>query len=486
MSSGSLPPSANQETREEPQDFILNPGEVTRRLRRGLPQILAALLLGFSVGLLGFEILTPQRLVTTGTRAVFSFEGAEHSEYPDKSRFSPEDLRTPDIIYNSLLHLQLEKDSSLQGVIRGALNIEGIVPPSVIRERDRMRASGSTPPPYIPDEYNLTLTLPVDFPLPLSTREAIVREIVASFSAKFVRTYATLPITFGNAFASLHNADYFEYELILNSDLQAITTFLNQQLDKEEAKSFRSATTQFSFHDLVRQTQLFSQIRLNETLGLIHQNGLSHNRNVAMVKLDYYFQTLQSQEQRALEDDRLVRELLQETQNRTENYVLAVKSQAATNRSNNVVVDQGLVDSLLANDSYNLLIRRALDSGFNVKRVQSEKLQLVERRKNMESFLKTDPKDQAAIIDQVERSLHDLETAYTELTKTIRDTYADFARQRYSNAVRLSDQVRTESLRRPLFIAGILGSIIGGGLAAGLALIGIVVDFSRRFSAAQS
>jgi hypothetical protein len=226
---------------------------------------------------------------------------------------------------------------------------------------------------------------------------------------------------------------------------------------------------------LLSRTGRFAQIQLSETLGLIRQNGLSSNRALAMVKMDYYLRTLGDQEQKAIEEEKVVDELLSKTQERSQNYVLGIKSQATQQRPETPLIDQGLIDSLLANDSYNFLVRRALDAGLEVKRIQAEKVQLLERRKNMEEFLESAGKDQSTILAQVQKSLADLEVSYKDLILSIRKTHADFAKQQFADAIRISMQPVTSSKYRPLAVAGAIGGFIGLAFGIGLSLLGIYV-----------
>ncbi len=452
--------------------------EVFARLCRGLAPTLGLAALGLAIAAVIYLAASPFTSATTSMRVTFAFSGYGRGEYPDHSKFQPDDLRAPDIIAEALKRQGLENAEGFASKLRAALTIEGVIPPNVIKERDRLRAAGQTPAPYLPDEYLVTLTLPRKFPLSGRQRELLLNEIVSMYEAKFLRTYAEVPLAFGNAFETLRNADYFEYEMILNKEIQNITAYLNQQL--EQAKTYRSPTTNLSFNDLLKQTELFAQIRLNETLGLIYQNGLSRSRTIAMVKMDYYLRTLEDQEQKAIEEEKVVDELLAKSQERSQNYVLGIKSQAAQQRPETPVLDQGLVDSLLANDAYNFLVRRALDAGLAVKSIQADKAQLLERRKNMEAFLKSTGEDQSAIVAQVQKSLSDLETSYQELVSDIRKTHADFARQQFADAIRVSMQPVTGSKYKPLAVAGAVGGFIGLALGMGLSLLGVYVGGAKR------
>jgi ElaB/YqjD/DUF883 family membrane-anchored ribosome-binding protein len=445
--------------------------EVFARLARGLAPTLGLAALGLAIAAIIYLVAGSFTTTTTSMRTSFAFSGIAKGEYPDHSKFQPDDLRAPDLVIEALNRQKLDASEEFHSKIRAALTIEGIIPPDVIKARDRLRAAGQNPPAYVPDEYLVTLSLARNFPLNIRQRGLLLDNIVSAYQEKFQRTYATVPQAFGNAFDTLRNADYFEYELILDGEIQSIVSYLNQQL--EQAKTFRSSTTNLSFNDLLKQTELFSQIRLNETLGLIRQNGLSRNRGIAMVKMDYFLRTLGDQEQKAMEEEKVVQDLLTKTQERAQNYVLGIKSQATQQRSETPILDQGLIDSLLANDANNFLVRRALTAGLEVKRIQAEKAQLLERRKNMESFLKSTGEDQSVIIAQVQKSLTELEISYKELISNIRRTQADFSKQQFADAIRISMQPVTGSLYRSMVVAAAIGGFIGLALGMGLSLLGI-------------
>jgi hypothetical protein len=452
--------------------------DVFARLARGFAQTLGLAALGLVIAAVVYLMASPFVTTTTTSRVIFAFDGFAKGEYPDHTKFQPDDLRAPDVVIEALNSQKLDASEESQSKIRAALTVEGIIPVYVVRERDRLRAASQAVPSYVPDEYQITLTLPRKFPLSGRQRELLLDEIVGAYRGKFQRTYTAVPSAFGNAFETLRTADYFQYELVLNGEIQNITDYLYQQL--EQAKTYRSPTTNLSFSDLLKQTELFIHLRLNQTLGFILQNGLSRNRSTAMVEIDYYLRTLEDQEQKAIEQEKVVRDLLTKAQERSQNYVLGIKSQVAQQRLEAPVLDQGLVDSLLANDAYNFLVRRALDAGLKVKQIQAEKAQLLERRKIMEAFLKSAGEDQSAILAQVQKSLGDLETNYNELISSIRKTHADFAKQQFADAIRISMRPVTGSKYKPLAIAGAIGGFLGLALGMGLSLLGVYVEGEKR------
>jgi hypothetical protein len=448
------------------------------RLTRGLFQIFGFALLGLAIAAGISLLLSRVQPTSTNTRVVFSFPGFERGEYPDHSKFQPDDLRAPTVISEALQRAGLDTSSDFQSKIRSALSIEGIVPPNIVKERDRLRAAGQTPPAYVPDEYVVSLSLNPAATFSNAQRERLLKEIVSVYRENFYRTYGQSPLAFGTAFETLKTADLAEYELVFNSDIDNIRDYLQQQADR--AKSFRSPTTNLSFRDLLEQTELFSQIQLNEVLAIVHQNGLSRNRATAILKMNYHLRLIEENEQKALEEEKLVRDLLDQVQTRSQNYVLGVKSQANQSRADAPVLDQGLIDSIVANDSYNFLVRRALDAGLNVKRIQAEKKRLIDQRDNMKSFLSETPVDQSAIIAQATTALKNLESAYNTLITNIRKTHADFSQQEYSNAIRISNDVRTAGVLRPMAISGLVGAFLGFALGAGLSLLGVYIGKPHR------
>ena len=144
------------------------------------------------------------------------------------------------------------------------------------------------------------------------------------------------------------------------------------------------------------------------------------------------------------------------------------------------LLDQGLIDSLLANDSYNFLVHKALDAGLAVKRVQSEIAQLQDRRKRMESFTKGESKNQAAAIASTQEALAGLESTYHDLLGKVRTTLEDYSRQEYADAVRISMQAKTNSFSMSLLFGAIIGGGTGFALGLGLSLLKAEGQAARR------
>lgn len=476
------------------EDEVIDLRDIFNRLGRGLGQIIGLAMLGLIIAVVLYFVESSRLPVSTSSRVAFAFPGFEKGEYPDRSKFQPDDLRAPDIISEALKRLGLEDTEGFQSRIRGALDIEGIFPPSIIKERDRMQAAGQIPPTYVPDEYSIVLTLPRNFPLSNQQREQLLGQIVSIYRQNFWHTYADFPSSLGNAFATLRNADFPDYELILNEDLNNITAYLEQRSEDttatqaapsnetlRQSRSFRSPTTHLSFSDLLEQIRFFSQVKVNNALSVIYLYGLTRDRPAATEKMDYQLRSLEDEENKASEEETVVQALLSKAEERSQSYVLGIKSQAQQSRPESPVLDQGLIDSLLANDAYNYLVHEELAAGLKVKDIEAAKAALLERRKRMEGLPdQSDTDTQARLVTQVQKSLAELEPAYEELIDNIRKTNDDFARQQFGDAVRMTDAVGTAGTSRPMAMAGIAGGFLGLAAGMGLSLLGVYIGSAKK------
>ena len=472
----------NDSSQQHFEDDSIDFGELFGRLKRGLPMILGLATLGLALTAWGYYVGGQFLSVSTNTRVVFSFTGSEKGEYPDKSKFSPDDLRAPDNIAEALKRKGLATSEEAQTQVRAALTVEAIIPDIIIKERDKLRAAGQTPRLYVPDEYTLTLTLPRKFPMSPREREILLSEIVTVFQENFIRTYVAMPLNFGKAFESLLDADYSDYEFVLHQEAKNINQLLidltGQRGDEQlsigtMSRSFRSPRTQLTFSDLLKQNQLFMQIRLNETLGLIRQYGISKDRSLALMKMDFHIKSLIDDENKAIEEEKVVQALLKQTQESAQNYVLGVKSQNGPQRADATVVDQGLLDSLLANDAYNFLIRKSLASSLATRSIQAKKIIMVDQKMRLATFTTENLEERIAAIAQFNKSLDALKKVYTRLINDIQLTYTDYQKQQFGDAVRISMQTKTQGFYRSLAMAGISGLGIGGALGLGLSLLGV-------------
>ena len=451
-------------------DDAIDFSEISGRIFKGLGRSIGLGCIGLTLGIVISLLLSYKQPVTTTTRVTFGFPGFERGTYPNGTKFQADDVRAPDVINEAVKRLGLDnKAAELSSVLRGAIVINGFVSSALVKERDRLRAAGQIVPPLIPDEYEISLSLPRDHTLAIRQRELLMAEIVSAYRAKFLKTYVEVPAAYENAFASLSDADFVEYELVLTKATQALAGYLEQQVLL--AKQFRSPTNNLSFNDLLKQTELFPQIQMSEVLGLIYLNGLTKNREISLAKMDYFIRTLEDQELRLKEEESVVANLLSKTQERerAQNYVLVSKSQMPQNGQ--PIIDQNFIDTLLANDAYNFLVRKALAAGLAAKRIQADKIFLTDRRQRVSKFSDTNLQDKTEHLATFDKSLKKLSASYEKLLANVQICMNDFSKQEYSDAVRISMQAKTESVLRSLLIGAFMGAAAGFSLGLGLSLL---------------
>jgi len=473
-------------------DGIIDLRELLARIIHGLPGIVGLALLGLTAAVLIALAASFVKKAPVNTRVTFAFPGIERGEYPDGSRFQPDDLRAPAIVGEAMRRVGLDVSSDAQSKIRNAISIDGIIPPSVTKLQNKQRAAGKQPDEYIPDEYTLTLSLPAYAAISQSQREQLLLELVNVASEHFRRNYGDAPVAFGAAFETLKNADYPEYELVFNTELETLSQSLTDYLTKkakgtepsaEAASQFRSPTTNLSFSDLLADTKLFSQIHLNTVLGRVHEKGLSKNKKGTLLKMAYAIKQLEYRERQAADNEQVVLSLLKQTQ--MQGQTPTPQNSAASERTTApLLLDKGMIASIVANDSHNLLVNRALSTGLTTRRAQAEKARMIALRANLEKFSGTSEAAQSQAMDALNASISKMEMAYRELAANVRETQADFTRQEYGHAIRLTAQIEAPSRVETLGLAAVAGAVVGAALAIGLLLLDL--GTSQKAAPAQS
>ena len=446
-------------------------------LRHGAKQTGGFILLGLLIGAGAVHLNQSHTPAVTTAHVRLSFAGLERGEYPDTSRFQPDDLRRSNLLQAALLKQGLATSPEMITTVQNALSVEGIVPLQVVADRDRTRNTGQPVPWFTPDEYAIRLTESPALKLDASERAKFIEALVEAYQNSFRNTYGELPSNIGRAFERLKSADYVEYEFILNSEVRSIATFLSERL--KQAKTFRSPSTGLSYKDLLEQTELFAQIQLNETLSLIREYGLSRDRELAMLKMQSALRLITEREHLALEQEALVKDLLSLTQGRAQSYVLGVTSDSAQTRTTAPLIERSMVESLIVNDAKNFLVREAMDAGLRVAAAQNDKLKIEEMRDGLRKFIEANESTQAAGLVQAQVAIDNLELNYHQLIDNIRKTQADFAQKHLGEAIRISRAPSTTNKLWPLILYGFFGAFLGFSLGCGLSLLGCQL-FERK------
>lgn len=477
--SGNAVPSAEANAVDRSDDGIDFQG-IWALFVRGLPMTIGLGLLGF--GLSGGYYLAPHpnAIETTSVQVSFAFPGFERGKYPNGSNFQATDLCSPTVVAEALQHERLDTSAQFSDAVSDALSIEMLVPSDVARNQEHLRDEGQTPPTYTSNQYLVTLTVPRNFPLTRGQRELLLNEIVAVYRENFDEAYSPARASFSDVFATLRNANFPDYRSVLDAEMSTISDYLS--VLQKAAPTFRSSATHLSFGDLSARLDIFEHVYLDETLGLIELKGVSLDHQRAMMKLNYDLQTVEDGLGQAADQNQLISRLLAGAGEHAQGYTLAVKSTAAEHGDTPVVLDQGMINSLLANDEYNFLIRKALDAGTLAAKLQAERDQLLELRQRMESFDKLPLGSQSSLTESVLKSIATLQGKYTELISEISQTGTDFDHQWFADAVRITSGTSTsgETSSSGFLKLALAGLVVGMAFGAGLSLLGVAPGRRHR------
>jgi len=436
---------------------LLDLSGLVRRLASGARLTLALALLGLVIGAALHLATTGRRDASTAARVVFSFPGIERGEYPDKSKFHADDLRSPEIIVEALQRQQLDPQK-WQSQIRASISIEGLIPATVVRERDQLRSGGLRLRPFVPDEYHITLNLPRRSPLTARQRELLLNEIFSVYREQFIRTYVTPPLDFGQAFAVLGDFDYPDYEALLRQENDRLAHHLEGL--SRQTRNFRSPRTHLSFSELQAQNGLFRRLKLHETLGLLRHLGVSRNPDAALAKLAYRLDIAQQEERIAQDKLRLLGSLLERI----------TPAPTAHHRG------PGMDDKDFAprhgpshrdDDDTSSIARQATTTISTIGQLQTEIAGIEEWRKRITDFAKLPAEERNRAITRANESIAVLKAGYDEFMARVIATCEDFQRQSHADAIRVSMHPVTDGFYRGLTSAMSVGAALG--LALGLA-----------------
>lgn len=475
MEKNYLPPAPSHG--ESTNDKILDFREIFGRLRRGRVQILALVLIGAAIAPVVYLSTSPFSTETSSIRIVFSFPGFEAGEYPDHSKFQMDDLRSGRYLAGALARQHLNLSAKDTDDISNGLLVAPVIPPEISAEHERLRNSNVGIMPYSPNEFIVSINLPRSFPLSAKQREQLLLDIVDSYKTNFQQTYADAPPTFGDAFKVLAGQDIFNYEYLLNKEFQTMIDFLDTRT--KDAPIFRSRTTGLTFGDLARRTHELVESKVYFIFAQIRKLGYTDNPDGSLRQLQYHISIYKQLALEASDEETFVNGLLAKDQEREQSYVLGIKSQAVQQKQEAPIVDKNLVDSLLANDSFNFLVRTDLDIGIRQRQLQRQVDILDQRYEWVAEAAKEPTSDHEREVNAVKDELRSLEPFYLKFVSDIRNEAMDYAQQRFADAIKITDYPRSESLARRIILICAIGAALGCLLGTGLSLLDLCIGKDR-------
>jgi len=214
-------------------------------------------------------------------------------------------------------------------------------------------------------------------------------------------------------------------------------------------------------------------------LSRIRKLGYTSDPETVLGQIQYHISVYKERLLDATNEENVVNILLAKAQEREQSYVLGIRSQATQQKQETTTVDKGLIDSLLANDSYNLLIRRSLDIGIHQRQMQSQVDILNQRYTWVADAAKAPGSDHEREINAVKEDLRGIESLYLKFVSDIRNEETDYAQQKFADAVKITNYPVSESLYRRIVLICAIGAALGGMLGAGLSILDVPVGKGR-------
>lgn len=440
-------------------------GALRSRLLNFLPLILGLSLVGVVVGATIAWTRVDSATQEVAVRVTLAFPGIERGEYPDGSKFQPTDLIAPDLLR--------EKAGTGEDVAKAAdlargLTVAPIIPANVVHDRERLRALGQEPPPYTATEYEIILSMPAGSRLGLAQRRLALNNLVAKFQAQLLRFGSEIPSEAAVPFSEFATKDFYEYESALRQRIRSLHDFLTSL--QERARGYRSPHTGLSFGDLAGMFEGFEQTDLTGLLSYIDFDAPTADKTSALRKLGYQLQAAEAEEDRLSHEKEAVEALLSRAQARSQSYVLTAKAQSETAQP---VLSENMLAALVANDSYNFLIRRALDAALRVEAARARQTALQALRQRLQDFQEPEAAQVARVRADLGQRLTTLEASYRRLLDSLQTTHRDYASQQFADAVRITAQPAESSAGKIIGYSAVGGWVLGALLGVGLAFTSI-------------
>lgn len=147
--------------------------------------------------------------------------------YPDRTRFRTEDLTTPALVREALARSELAQLSAEAAAPR--LSATPVIPASVLRERERLRAAGQALTAYFPDEYRLEFRSPASPALDPAQARRFLHELLQAYGDHFRSRTTGFPPALGRLKENFSPVDYDEYPALAAEEATELAAYLKDR-----------------------------------------------------------------------------------------------------------------------------------------------------------------------------------------------------------------------------------------------------------------
>jgi hypothetical protein len=423
--------------------------DAIRFIHRKRMALLARFGMFAALGLVVFAIwlwVTPRRVEA---RLVLSFRGIEKGEYPSGRKFSPGDLREPDVLSGALADAGIAAGRADLHHVSARLQVLPVIPSGVLSRWKKADRDGVRREDYSPTDFDLTLSVPS---LSAAEHVRLFDAIVKRYQnrVKFEES-AALNFISNWSVASYRDLvgryDYWDIPVILDQNVELLNRYLKELI--ENSMNYKEPASQFSFRDAQKELKIWSATRLEALKGVTYRGRLVKNKDTALLTAQYRLEDLDIQVRRRAGEVLDAMKLLEASQ---KPQALAA-TQSAT-RDGLPIVDASVLDRLVKSDYLGPLVKRISDLQEETKRLEAEKWRL--------------EKDMTILPQTRNITPSELPAGYRELVATVSDELSRII----ENYNRLLDSYLTATLSKLVVVRD--GPRITRGASTSLVLLGIL------------
>jgi len=298
-----------------------------------------------------------------------SFPGIEKHKNPDGTLFDKTEIIAPAILSRATAFLREANEDLPIESIRGMVGVKGIIPPEIQEEMKKAeeRQESYT---FFPNQFSLALTREAKGLFSTEQTHQILLLIIDEYRKEFERKYAEEPLVvlnFPDDFLLDH--DYCEIIDIFQIRIDNFIKFLDSKIKK--AGFFRSRETGLSFIDIKNDVELVRDIKLYGVKAVIKTSRPTKNRENLISKYRDKIRNIDMQkrkkEEEALVTNKLLKEMREMLRYEPSRAIDSGREEAT------LVLDSSFIENLIKEDSQSMLLRRALESGIDAKRLEVDK-----------------------------------------------------------------------------------------------------------------
>ncbi len=298
---------------QETEEPIITLPDIFGQLKRFfLPWLLLAIICG-ALAFVGVAI-TAKSTATAKAVINFNFKGIEEGKDPAGNTFDVSKLSSPAIVKNALESLNLSAEDTEVDEVRNSISIGSVIPQDAYEKITAYQSVfdvGNTNALSAVQSMLGVTYFPSRYTVELDAKEAglnaeqgveVLDAILASYKQYFFETYGYNK-ALGSAVVAVDYKDY-DYERateVFDSTLFSAQKYVNT-LAKQDATSFRSSKTGYTFSDLSSAIDTFRSVDLDWLNSYITMYNVTKDRSALITYYQYKVNAITRNKEAAQEE----------------------------------------------------------------------------------------------------------------------------------------------------------------------------------------